>query len=111
MSDLPENLPGNQETDMDWERRRLCLDESCIGVIGSDGRCQVCGLFDPGASENTPLSMKTDRGEDEPIASSDVDRSAENQESEWEDRKLCRDDSCIGTIGDDGRCRICGLAE
>ena len=30
--------------DIDWENRTLCSDESCIGVIGSDGRCKECGL-------------------------------------------------------------------
>lgn len=30
-------------TDPDWENRVLCSDESCIGVIGADGRCGVCG--------------------------------------------------------------------
>ena len=32
--------------DADWENRRLCPDESCIGTIGPDGRCTVCGLSD-----------------------------------------------------------------
>lgn len=111
MSDAPENLPGNQETDLDWEKRRLCIDDSCIGVIGSDGRCRVCGLFDPDASENMTQSMENSPGENEPTETSAVDGSAESQKSEWENRKLCRDESCIGTMGDDGRCRICGLAE
>jgi hypothetical protein len=29
-------------------------------------------------------------------------------DQEWEDRILCSDESCIGTIGPDGRCRECG---
>jgi len=28
---------------IDWENRRLCSDENCIGVIGADGRCRECG--------------------------------------------------------------------
>jgi len=24
-------------------KRRLCPDEACVGVIGSDGECSVCG--------------------------------------------------------------------
>jgi hypothetical protein len=24
-------------------KRRLCADEACIGVIGSDNKCSVCG--------------------------------------------------------------------
>ena len=27
----------------DWDRRTLCLDESCIGTIGPDGTCNECG--------------------------------------------------------------------
>ena len=30
-------------TDLEWEKRTLCSDEGCIGVIGSDGRCKECG--------------------------------------------------------------------
>ena len=31
-------------------------------------------------------------------------------DQEWENRVLCSDEACIGTIGQDGRCRECGLA-
>lgn len=27
----------------DWEKRVLCGDEACIGVIGPDGKCKECG--------------------------------------------------------------------
>ena len=27
----------------DWENRVLWIDESCIGVVGPDGRCKECG--------------------------------------------------------------------
>ncbi|MCX5847942.1 MAG: hypothetical protein NTW65_00625 [Deltaproteobacteria bacterium] len=27
----------------DWDKRVLCSDESCIGTIGSSGRCRECG--------------------------------------------------------------------
>ena len=30
-------------TDVDWENRRLCSDGNCIGVIGPDDCCKVCG--------------------------------------------------------------------
>jgi hypothetical protein len=29
-------------------------------------------------------------------------------DTEWKDRILCPDDSCIGVIGPDGRCKECG---
>jgi hypothetical protein len=31
-----------------------------------------------------------------------------NMDLEWENRVLCSDESCIGTIGADGCCRECG---
>jgi hypothetical protein len=30
-------------TDDDWDRRELCSDGACTGVIGADGACNVCG--------------------------------------------------------------------
>ncbi len=46
-----ESQPGEQpESDaekaflhLEWERRKLCSDGSCIGVIGPDGFCKECG--------------------------------------------------------------------
>jgi hypothetical protein len=29
--------------DDSWEERTLCVDESCIGIVGDDGRCNACG--------------------------------------------------------------------
>jgi hypothetical protein len=34
---------NRSKTDIEWENRTLCADESCIGVIGPDGRCKECG--------------------------------------------------------------------
>jgi len=31
-----------------------------------------------------------------------------DQEEDWEQRTLCSDEACIGTIGADGKCRECG---
>jgi hypothetical protein len=36
------------------------------------------------------------------------DSKARDLDLEWENRVLCSDESCIGTIGPDGRCRECG---
>jgi len=33
----------NKESDDDWDKRVLCSDGACIGVIGPDGKCKVCG--------------------------------------------------------------------
>lgn len=109
MIDTSENISGRQETDPDWENRRLCSDDSCIGVIGADGRCRVCGLLDTKAPADPELSPCRNAVKDEPQEPPSENQVPEPQEPEWEDRKLCSDESCIGTIGADGRCSVCGL--
>ncbi|HQP41232.1 MAG TPA: hypothetical protein PK004_07255 [Smithella sp.] len=33
----------DDQADDDWDKRVLCSDGSCIGVIGPDGKCKECG--------------------------------------------------------------------
>ena len=94
------------DKDEDWGKRILCIDESCIGTIGPNGKCRECGKpyegeqpAEHGASgeyavmveEQKPVSSKTD-----------------TDSNDWDKRVLCSDESCIGTIGENGRCRECG---
>lgn len=127
-----ENNPETTETDSDWISRKLCIDESCIGTIGKDGRCRACGLMENSDTENDspsqePVAFEEDTKdtEDSLTFSEDAEdaEDAENADTVpeeedtteeapgWEDRKLCIDESCIGTIGKNGRCNICGLPE
>ena len=108
-------------TDNDWDRRILCNDGNCIGVVGPDGRCKVCGLAYEGElptpaedvaeaadESNDVLSEASTAGEQ---ISDTEDPAAEVEEDaadDWEDRTLCIDGSCIGVIGPDGRCKVCG---
>ena len=86
--------------DLDLEERRLCPDGACIGVLGADGRCGVCGRAEDGsAAEPVPAAADAEAaGADEGTPDGD------------DDRQLCPDGACIGVIGDDGRCRECGRA-
>lgn len=36
-------LPEDTGSDDDWDKRVLCSDGACIGVIGPDGKCKECG--------------------------------------------------------------------
>ncbi len=107
------------EFDADWENRRLCADESCIGVIGPDGCCKECGKRDtdaPVAGEQHEAVAETavdtaDESLMEDDSAMDDDQAAEDEpveDADWENRKLCVDESCIGVIGPDGRCKECG---
>jgi len=101
--------------DVDWENRVLCSDESCIGVIGPDGRCKECGK----AYESVLPAAATPIDEPAPEAESNGPAEAEPQQpgpplpaaeedDDWEKRTLCSDESCIGVIGPDGCCKECG---
>lgn len=34
---------SKSDADLEWEKRTLCSDGNCIGVIGPDGLCKECG--------------------------------------------------------------------
>jgi len=36
-------VSADEQPDDDWDKRVLCSDGSCIGVIGPDGKCKECG--------------------------------------------------------------------
>ncbi|MBW2132009.1 MAG: DUF2569 family protein [Deltaproteobacteria bacterium] len=48
---IPDQNPTNKtplvknvfSSESSWDDRTLCIDESCIGVIGPDGKCKECG--------------------------------------------------------------------
>jgi hypothetical protein len=110
MVNEPFKSKGDEEkiqSDDDWENRILCSDESCIGVIGPDGRCKECGK--PYQESSAP-EMQT--AQPESGAGTDADRSEKPAEpaeqDDWENRTLCSDESCIGVIGPDGHCKECG---
>jgi hypothetical protein len=90
----------------DWETRILCSDESCIGTIGPNGKCRECGKpyegelpAEYGASSEHAVMVE----EQKPVSST-----TDTDSDEWSKRVLCSDESCIGTIGEDGKCKECG---
>jgi hypothetical protein len=102
-----------EETGFTLEGRVLCGDDACVGTIGRDRRCKVCGRpydgaepVDEGAS---PAASKADGGEPS-IAETDPpahDR-PDGATATADERTCCPDDACIGIIGPNGACGICG---
>jgi hypothetical protein len=88
-------------------KRRLCPDGACIGVIGADGRCGVCGRTADGRPrvlEGGAGAVGADDHDDEGSAGV---ASAESGGFD-PNRRLCDDGACVGVIGADGRCGVCG---
>ena len=102
------------QIDIDWENRTLCIDESCIGVVGPDGHCKECGKpyegFTPPAAATGEPDIDTHQEDEVPASdgTDDLDETELNFDDSWENRTLCVDESCIGVIGPDGRCKECG---
>ena len=71
-----ENEKSKSLSDVEWEQRTLCMDESCIGVIGPDGRCKECGL--PYESEKQQVFSEEHATSD----SEAVDEVAEDEEAD-----------------------------
>ena len=103
----------------EWDRRQLCPDGACVGVIGPDGRCNVCGRVAPawGDERNRGLAEPDeDEDEDEDDADEPIDEidpaapAALGEAAEWQKRALCPDGNCIGVIGAGGICNVCGKA-
>ncbi|MGC9982537.1 MAG: hypothetical protein ABSF35_02795 [Polyangia bacterium] len=99
----------DNSTTFDPSRRRLCPDGSCIGLIGTDGKCAVCGTLGSGGTGvtaasspalPTPPPESDARTEDAPA--SDAAEAFDPK------RRLCPDEACIGVIGSNNRCSICG---
>jgi hypothetical protein len=90
----------------DWEKRVLCSDESCIGTVGSDRKCRACGKIYEGELPEIPgaIADRPAYEEDQkPDSATEMDL-----DDDWQNRVLCIDESCIGVIGPDGKCKECG---
>ncbi len=105
----------SQPLSFDARTRRLCPDGACVGLLGQDGRCPVCGAEDAanpipglgadsfagGCATEEPIkeeAVKVDGfGGDGAVVIGGFDAR----------RKLCSDGSCLGVIGTHGRCEIC----
>jgi hypothetical protein len=104
-------MSTKQDDSFDPSQRRLCPDGSCVGLLGSDGKCKVCGMVGPGGPAVTAaMAAPTAPDPDPEIADDAV--SAPPAESEVAgfdpNRRLCPDDACIGVIGSNNRCSVCG---
>ena len=101
--------------DLDLAHRRLCPDGACIGVVGADGKCKVCGrAADSDADADADNDSDWDPAADSDAgADSDTDAAtaaAADTDAFDPDRRLCPDGACIGVIGPNGRCNECGRA-
>jgi len=100
----------NEELEFDPAQRHLCPDGACTGLVGADGRCTVCGLDGgqpPERSAASGAARERPPAAEAPAAGAGA--APEGADGGFDvGRKLCEDGSCVGVIGPDGRCGVCG---
>jgi hypothetical protein len=95
-------------------KRRLCPDGSCIGLIGGDGRCSACGRSaggHPAQAEDAtePHPKGTPAADDGLDIDTDEEEARPGPGSAFDPhRRLCSDGTCVGVIGQNNRCQVCG---
>ena len=98
-------------------QRRLCPDGSCIGLLGADGHCRVCGRASDGSAAVSPVPAMDDDHSDDARHDADDSLAAGDAASSTDagvgagfrpDRRLCDDGSCVGVIGAGDVCSVCG---
>jgi hypothetical protein len=96
----------------EWDRRQLCSDGGCTGIINATGVCGTCGRAAPnwGDERKRGLRNPTDAP---PIVKDDDDiapsaPAALGAMADWGTRRLCTDGGCIGVIGANNKCKTCG---
>jgi hypothetical protein len=87
----------------DPSRRRLCPDGSCVGLLDESGRCKECGQVAGAGRAATPAVPLASPAPPEARPEGDGDGAPFDPA-----RRLCADGSCVGVIGADGRCGVCG---
>ena len=112
------------EVKFDPSKRRLCPDGACIGVVGDDGRCRVCGRAGDGsaaprsaAPAGDPMGADNEDDDAWPEPNDDAAPAIASGEAGaavggfQPGRRLCDDGNCVGVIGPSGRCSVCGRPE
>lgn len=94
----------------EWDQRQLCSDGACVGVIGPDGTCNVCGRAAANWGDERKRGLVELEDQVEPSRTEEPAAESESPAADpaWHERRLCPDGSCVGVIGDDGKCRVCG---
>jgi hypothetical protein len=88
----------------DPTRRKLCPDGTCVGVIGEDGRCGECRRTEAEAEDVDSVGDHFDAAREGAAG----DRAPDADGFDPTTRRLCDDGNCVGIVGDDGLCRVCG---
>lgn len=92
----------------DWDHRSLCPDGACTGVIGDDGLCKTCGRAATNWGDERQRGLVVEAPPPSATAAAAPAPADDSDAYEWSRRQLCPDDACVGVLGSDDRCKVCG---
>jgi len=92
----------------DWDQRELCPDGACVGVIGPDGTCSVCGRAAANWGDERRRGQRTSDEIEPEVEAAVIAHDTPAAPDAFEQRQLCPDGACVGVIGPDGTCAVCG---
>lgn len=90
------------EENFDPEQRILCTQDTCLGVIDETGLCPICNNKAKAPTEATAAST-------EPSVQPTLLMTPDESLGDFTERRLCKNDHCLGVIGPTGCCTECGL--
>jgi hypothetical protein len=96
--------------DDDFAQRELCPDGACIGLIGPDQRCRVCGTVSGAAVRDPRLPPTEDELAVSPAPETlpPAPETLEIDDADFDRRELCPDGGCVGVLDEARRCKVCG---
>ena len=101
------------------EDRVPCPDDMCVGIIGANGKCGVCGKAGtPAEGQEKPDHPHDDLHErpsgsvepvPEPVPGSGSSAAAADDAADTDDERVpCLDEMCVGILSKNGTCGTCG---
>lgn len=118
--------PLDDDSSFEPEQRFLCVNDLCIGLVGSDSCCRICHRLNPEAKAyaaaqpavsalvaavEQQVEPKLDAASNASPSAPDLpdhDAASSEASDDFAERLLCSDPTCIGVLGSDGHCRECG---
>jgi hypothetical protein len=115
-----ETTLSNPMTDESLDDRVPCSDDMCVGIIGENGRCGICGK--PGTPpprlhpehphddlHQTSTAPAPPSEAEEPGEDAEDDDEDEDEETTGDDERVpCLDDMCVGILSTERKCGTCG---
>jgi hypothetical protein len=85
----------------DWDHRQLCSDGACVGLIGDDGTCKVCGRAAQNWGDERKRGMVEASADEPSTDESSIDEDEDDDDDDDDDDDADDDGGADGDDDDD----------